>query len=70
MKLSRRGKSLAKRTVRLDGGKTTAVKLQLKRKARARVARAGSLRVKARMLVTLGERNPGITTKRILLLAP
>ena len=70
VRLRRRGKTLAKRTVTLPGGKTSVVKLRLNRTARARLARAGSLRVKVRVRVTLGDRKPTITTKRILLLAP
>ena len=70
VRVRRRGKTLAKRTVTLPGGKTTVVKLRLKRTARARLARAGSLRVKVRVRVTRDGRKPSITTKRILLLAP
>ena len=70
VRLRRRGTTLAKRTVTLPVGKTVVVKLQLRRKARARVARTGSLRVKVRLRVTRGELKPGITTKRIVLFAP
>jgi hypothetical protein len=70
VRLRRGGRLLAKKAITLVGGKTTQVKLRLTRRARAQLARAGSLQVKAVLRLTNGEANPVITTTRVRLLAP
>jgi hypothetical protein len=68
VRLRHRGRVIAKRTVTLEGGKTTKVKLRLTRRARARLAKAGSLRVNVVLHVSARERTATVTKKRIRLL--
>jgi hypothetical protein len=70
VRLRRHGSTLAKRTLTLQDGKTTKVKLRLRRRARSLLAESGSLKVKAVLRVTHGERAPVVSKKRIELLAP
>jgi hypothetical protein len=70
VRLRRGGRPIAKKAITLVGGRTTTVKLRLTRRARAQLARARSLQVKAVLRVTNGEASPVITTTRVRLLAP
>jgi hypothetical protein len=70
VRLRRDGRLIANKAITLVGGKTTNVKLRLTRRARAQLARAGSLQVKAVLRLTNGEANPVITRTRVRLLAP
>jgi hypothetical protein len=70
LRLRRRGKTLARKVVRVNGGRTRTVSLKLKRKARRDLVRARSLRVIAVAAArsTTGQR--ATTSVRIRILAP
>jgi CxxC motif-containing protein len=70
LRLRRRGKTLARKVVRVNGGRTRTVSLKLKRNARHKLARARSLRVIAVAAArsTAGQR--ATTRMRIRILAP
>jgi hypothetical protein len=68
VRIRHRGRVIAKRTVILKGGKTTKVKLRLTRRARTKLAKAGSLRVNVVLRVSARGRTPTVTKKQIRLL--
>jgi hypothetical protein len=70
VRLRHGGRPIAKKAITLVGGKTTNVKLRLTRRARAQLARADSLQVKAVLRLTNGEASPVITRTQVRLLAP
>ena len=70
IRLRRNGRQLGRKKATVTGGKTVNVKLRLTRSARAKLARKGSLRVKAVIRATDSDHNVAITTTKLNLLAP
>ena len=70
LRLRRRGKTLARKVVRVNGGRTRTVSLKLKRKARSDLVRARSLRVIAVAAARSAAGQRATTSTRIRILAP
>jgi hypothetical protein len=70
LRLRRRGKTLARKVVRVSGGRTRAVSLKLKREARRDLVRARSLRVIAVTAARSAAGQRATTSMRIRIRAP
>jgi hypothetical protein len=70
LRLRRKGVTLARKRLRVAGGKTRRVSMRLNRRARRQLVRAGSLRVKAVAIARDNAANRGTTRTTIRLLAP
>jgi hypothetical protein len=70
LRLRRRGKTLARKVVRVNGGRTRTVSLKLKREARRKLARGRSLRVIAVAAARSAAGQRATTRMRIRILAP
>ncbi len=70
LRLRLKGRTVAKRTVTMTGGQTRAYRLRIKRSARTRLARKGSLRVTAVAKARDAAGNEATARKAVRLLAP